>query len=111
MKKLIIPTIVSSVLMLGFPWFTVTFGGMSGMGIFFLLFYIVNPLFSAFCGIFAGINIRQLWSLPLIVSALFLAGAWIFFELGEPDFLLYAAGYLIIGFAAMLLSYAIKRSR
>lgn len=111
MKKLIILTIISAVLMVGCPWLTVEFAGMSGMGICFLLFYIVNPMFSAFCGIFAGTDIKKLWAVPLIVPALFIAGVWMFFDFGEPDFLLYAGTYLVIGIITTLLSYVIKREK
>lgn len=111
MKKLIFLTILSAVLMIGCPWLTITFAGDFGMAICFLLFYIVNPLFSAFCGISAGRNIKHLWSIPFIVSGLFLSGVWMFFELGEPDFLLYGVSYLIIGMISMLLSYIINKAK
>ena len=39
------------------------------------------------CGVFAGKNIQQLWALPIIAAGLFLAGAWLFFEMGEMTFL------------------------
>lgn len=111
MKKLAFLSVLSIFLMIVCPWLTVEFAGVSGMGICFLLFYIVNPVFSAVCGIFAGTDIKKLWSLPFIVSALFLAGVWIFFELGEPDFLLYAGTYFVIGLITMLLSYVIKSAK
>ena len=111
MKKLILLTIFSAVLMLGIPWLTVEFAGVSGMAICFLLFYIVNPVFSAVCGIFAGTDIKRLWAVPVIVPVLFLMGVWIFFELGEPDFLIYGLSYLIIGATTTLLSYLLNRAK
>lgn len=92
-------------LMIVCPWLAVRFAGSAGMAVCFLLFYAVNPLFSAACGVFAGRNIKQLWALPIVVSGLFLAGVWLFFELGEPAFLLYAGCYLAIGVLAMLISH------
>lgn len=109
MKKLIMWTIPATILMIGCPWLTVNFAGSSGMAICFLLFFAVNPLFSAICGAFAGRNIKQLWSLPLIVALLYLAGVWLFFEPGEPDFLVYCSCYLIIGTVFMLISYFINK--
>ena len=104
MKKLIVWTICTFILMIGFPWLTVTFAGSAGMAICFLLFFAINPLYAAVCGAFAGKNIRQLWALPIITAGLFLAGTWLFFEMGETAFLLYCGCYLIIGIAAMLIS-------
>ena len=36
-----------------------------------------------------------------MTAALFVAGAWIMFSPYEPAFLLYAAGYLILGLISM----------
>ena len=74
------------------------------MAVCFILFFAVNPLFSAVCGAFAGKNIRQLWALPIITAGSFLAGVWLFFEMGEPAFLLYGGCYLMIGMITMLIS-------
>ena len=38
-----------------------------------------------------------------------LAGVWLFFEMGEPAFLLYAGGYLIIGVITMLITALIPK--
>ena len=97
--------------MIGGPWLALKFPGMDAMGICFILFFAVNPLFSIVCGAFSGRNIRQLWALPLITAVLFLAGVWIFFEMGEPAFLIYAAVYLIVGSIAMLVSAFIMRRK
>ncbi len=109
MKKLITWTIIAAILMIGCPWLTVGVAGPDGMAICFILFFAINPLFSVLCGAIAGINIRQLWSLPIITAVLFLAGVWIFFDMGELDFLIYSACYLAIGVVAMLISVLIKK--
>ena len=104
MKKLITWTILDILLMIGCPWLTVTFAGSVGMAICFILFFAINPFYSAVCGAFAGKDIKQLWALPIITAVLFPVGAWLFFEMGEPAFLLYCVCYLIIGIIAMLIS-------
>lgn len=104
MKKLFTWTMLAIILMIICPWLTVEFAGSAGMAICFVLFFAVNPLFSAVGGIFAGSNIKQLWALPIITSGLFLAGTWMFFEMGETAFLMYCGCYLIIGIIAMLIS-------
>ncbi len=80
------------------------YAGMDAMGVCFILFFAINPLFSVACGVVAGVNVKQLWPLPIITSGLFLAGVWLFFEMGEPAFLIYCFGYLLIGVVAMLVS-------
>lgn len=111
MKKLIAWTAAAIFLMIGCPWLAAEFAGSAGMAICFILFFAVNPLFSAVCGLSAGRNLRTLWALPFITAALFLAGVWAFFEMAEPAFLLYCGGYLVIGIAAMLLSALVSKRK
>ena len=111
MKKFLFWTALAVVLMIGFPWLAVTFAGDAGMAICFILFFAINPVFSAVCGVFAGREVRLLWPLPIITATLFLAGVWIFFDMGEPAFLIYCGGYLIIGGLATLISALIKSSK
>lgn len=112
MKKFIVWTILAILLMIGCPWLAVEFAGSAGMAVCFILFFAINPVFSAVCGIFAGKNIKQLWILPIIIAVLFLAGTWLFFDMSETAFLLYAGCYLIIGVIAMLISaFVYKKKR
>lgn len=108
MKKLFFLTVAALLLMVGGPWASVTFVGDAGMAVCFLLFFAVDPLFCAVAGAFAGQDLRRLWAVPLIAPAAFLAGTWLFFEMGEPAFLLYGGCYLLIGSAAMGISALIK---
>ena len=109
MKPFMTWTILAILLMIGCPWLAVEFAGSAGMAVCFILFFAVNPLFSVVCGAFAGKNIRQLWTLPIITAGSFLAGVWLFFEMGEPAFLLYGGCYLMIGMIAMLISAFMNR--
>ena len=109
MKKLLFWSVASLALMIGGPWLALLAGGMDAMGLCFLLFFAVNPLFSLICGVFAGREIKQSWSLPIIVTASFVAGVWLHFEMGEPAFLLYGGCYLLICVVAMVISAWIKR--
>lgn len=111
MKEYITWTILGTILMIGAPWLSVTFAGSAGMAICFLLFFAINPLYAAVCGAFAGKNIKQLWVLPIITAGLFLAGTWLFFEMGETAFLLYCGCYLVIGIAAMLISAFVNKRK
>ena len=108
MKNNIISPVCSGIIMIFLPWIAVTFvKGDSGMAVCFLLFFAINPVFSAIVGIFAGKNIKKAWFQPIITAAMFLCGTWLFFDMKETAFLLYVAGYLIIGFAAMIITLII----
>ena len=109
-KNIILWLAASAVVMLAFPWLAVTFvKGDVGMAVCFLLFFAVNPLYSVIIGAFAGKDVKHLWSLPVISAVLFLIGTWIFFDMGEIAFILYAAVYLVIGIMAMLISMLIRK--
>ena len=109
-KNIILWVAASAVVMLAFPWLAVTFvKGDAGMAVCFLLFFAVNPLYSVLIGAFAGKDVKHLWSLPVISAVLFLIGTWIFFDMGETAFILYAAVYLVIGIMAMLISMFIRK--
>lgn len=100
----------SAVVMLLLPWAAVTFvKSDAGMAAVFLLFFIIDPIYAIGAGFFAGRNIKELWSVPMIVGILFLLGAWIFFDMGESAFAIYAGVYLIMGIASMFLSFRISK--
>ena len=79
MKQLIGMIISTLFLMIGCPWLAVTFAGSAGMAVCFVLFFAINPIFSGFCGVFAGKNIKKLWMLPIFNAGVFLVGTWLFF--------------------------------
>ncbi len=109
-KNIILWVAASAVVMLAFPWFAVSFvKGDAGMAVCFLLFFAVNPFYSVLTGAFAGKDVKHLWSFPIVSAMLFLIGTWIFFDMGETAFILYAAVYLALGIAAMLISMLIRK--
>lgn len=111
MKRFFIWTAAAVLLMIGYPWLAVEFAGSAGMAICFILFFGVNPLFSAACGAFAGKNIKRFWPLPILTAGLFLMGVWLLFELGETAFLRYCGYYLAIGLGAMLVRAFLNKKR
>ena len=109
-KNIILWLAVSAVIMLALPWLAVTFvKGDAGMAACFVLFFAVNPIYSVVIGIFAGKDMRHLWGLPVISAVLFLIGTWVFFDMGETAFILYAVVYLVLGIATMLISMLIRK--
>ncbi len=77
----------------------------------FILFFAVNPIYAIVSGIYAGKDLRTLWALPIITAVSFLAGTWLYFDMGETAFILYALIYLGLGTAVMLLSAVLKKKR
>ena len=109
-KNIILWLAVSAVVMLALPWIAVTFvKGDAGMAACFVLFFALNPLYSVILGVFAGKVVKHLWSLPVISAVLFLIGTWIFFDMGEMAFVLYAVVYLALGIVTMLISMIIRK--
>lgn len=76
----------------------------SGMALCMMLFLIVNPIYSAILGYRCGKDIKKMWNLPLVSAVAFLAGTWIFFDIHELWFIVYATVYLAIGWTAMAIS-------
>ncbi|MDO4677952.1 MAG: hypothetical protein Q4B00_04905 [Eubacteriales bacterium] len=110
MKKLILWIIASAVIMLAFPWLAVTFiKGDGGMAVCFILFFALNPIYVICAGVYAGKDKKRLWALPILTALFFLAGTWLFFDMGEKAFVLYALVYLFLGVIAMLISMFIKK--
>lgn len=76
----------------------------SGMALCMILFFIINPIYSAILGFRCGKDIRRMWNLPLVSSIAFLAGTWLFFDIKEVWFIIYALVYSSIGWTAMGIS-------
>ncbi len=76
----------------------------SGMALCMMLFFIVNPVYSAILGYRCGKDIKKMWNLPLVSVVAFLAGTWIFFDIHELWFIVYAIVYLAIGWITMATS-------
>ena len=81
----------------------------SGMALCMMLFLIVNPIYSAILGYRCGKDIKKMWNLPLVSAVAFLAGTWIFFNIHELWFVVYATVYLAIGWIAMAISKYLNR--
>ncbi|MCR6509670.1 hypothetical protein M1B78_16310 [Bacteroides sp. KH569_7] len=81
----------------------------SGMALCMMLFLIVNPIYSAILGYRCGRDIKKMWNLPLVSAVAFLAGTWIFFDIHELWFVVYAIVYLAIGWIAMAISKYLNR--
>lgn len=101
-KEIMIWIAVTVAVMFALPFAVVRFApGCSGMALCMLLFFIVNPAYSLILGARCGKDAKRMWSLPLVSSIAFLAGTWLFFDIRELCFVVYALVYLAIGWLAM----------
>ncbi|MDE6177716.1 MAG: hypothetical protein K2F86_00935 [Duncaniella sp.] len=82
----------------------------AGMALCMMLFYVVNPIYSAILGYRCGKDIRRMRYLPPVSATTFLAGSWLFFDMAEPCFAAYAAVYLAISEAMMWLSHMLRKT-
>ena len=102
---------VSILVMFALPFAVATLASeCSGMALCMMLFFIVNPIYSAILGYRCGKDIKKMWNLPLVSALAFLAGTWIFFDIHELWFIVYATVYLAIGWTAMAISKHINSS-
>lgn len=111
-NKRVVAAAVSAIVMILLPWAAVTYvKSNAGMAVTLLLFFVIDPVYFIAVGVFAGRNMKELWSLPAIAAILFLLGAWLFFEMGESAFVIYAGVYLVIGMVSMFLSSLISAGK
>lgn len=76
-----------------------------------LEFFIIGPLWSLGTGIFSGWSQRGRWWLTIANPLLFIAGSWIFLDMWETDFLIYAFCYLMVGLLSMFVTAVIRKNR
>lgn len=83
----------------------------AGMGLMFILFFAIDPIFSIALGVFSGRNIRIYWFIPLLNAIVFLLSMWLIFTIVEISFSVYAIIYLTVGVIAMAVTSLIKDRR
>ena len=94
-KKAVLWIVLSAFIMIALPFLAVKLvNSFAGMGVSLLLFFAVNPLYSAISGYFAGKDVKTFWWISIVNVLLYIAGVWIFFDTGETAFFIYASVYL-----------------
>ena len=112
MKKHLVCTAISVIVMLLLPWCAVAFvPSDGGMLVSLLLLFAVNPISAVCIGIISGSKPRLLWPQPLLLSALFAVGAWKSLGITISDILPYAAVYLAVGYLALLLTVLLRHKK
>jgi len=111
-KKLMAGLILSAFIMIGLPLMTVLFvKAEAGLIVVFMMFYVIDPIWSVVAGIFAGTDIKRLWALPVASALMYLMGTWVIFEMGESAFVFMAIVYLVIGLAMMGITYFVLKRK
>jgi len=111
-RKPVFWLVLSAGVMLLLPWLVVTLvRSDAAMAAVLVLFFAIDPGYSMAAGYYAGKQLRRLWWLPAVSAGLYLLGAWLFFEMGDPAFLTYAGIYFAVGMEAMLVSRLITVRR
>ncbi len=80
-----------------------------GMLATLFLFFVIDPTFTIGLGVFCGTDVKRCWFLPVLNALLYIAGCRLAFGFGKLDFLIYAAAYLGIGVAVMLIYSVLRR--
>lgn len=112
MKKNLFCTAISAIVMLLLPWCAVRFvPSDGGMMVSLLLLLIINPIAAVCIGTISGLHPKSLWYQPLLLAALFAGGAGCFLQFSAPDFLLYAAVYLALGYLAFGVTVLLRRKK
>ena len=101
MKKILVHFLFIAIVMILVPFLVVTFAGSAGMLLCLVLFFVLNPIFSIFIGIWSGKNVKRAWYMPFVNAAFFLFSAWLLFDMGELAFVWYADFYLAVGYVVM----------
>lgn len=108
-RKLFLAAALSLTAFLLIPFLAVTFAGMAGMSICFILFFAADPLICAGVGVIAGTEVKCLWWLPIVTAAAmplcFSLCVWSF----VPELFIYSGFYLIIGLIAMVITWFIRK--
>jgi len=101
-----------AVLLILLPWLLVQWvRSDAGFAVILLLLFGVDPVCCFLYGLWAGKDVRQRWFMPFAAAGLFLLGTWLSFEMGEPAFVTYAVFYLLLGLAAMGISWMLTKRR
>lgn len=73
-----------------------------------ILFRYINPLFLLFTGLHIGDVFKKLWFMPIVSGGVFLLTAVLLFSPWKTVYLWYAAGYIVLGYATMLIGWGLS---
>lgn len=114
MKKILIGTIVSAVVMFGLAaviWLLMEVNIEAAWFAFLIRMYIINPLFMVFIGIYIGKLFGRLWFVPIIPVAFHIAVMLISANISVDLLLFQPLSYLAIGEIAALLTFLYNKSK
>ena len=97
--------VLTAAVMLLLPWAAAAFVPPDeGMFTTRMILLAVGAGYSFAAGYYAGKRIHRLWWVPAECAGMLLLGTWIFFEMGDLQFLTYSGISFAAGMEAMLVS-------
>lgn len=114
MKKILISTIISAVVMFGLAaviWLLMEVNIELAWFAFLIRMYIIIPLFMAFIGIYIGKRFNRLWFVPIIPVAFHIVIMLISANISVDLLLFQPLSYLVIGEIAALLTFLYNKSK
>jgi len=110
MKKNIIAVLAIIAVMAILPALAIMFApSVVGMMTMVMILFLINTVFSASVGIFAGADIKNRWYLVAVNAGVFMLALSFLIKMEEGSFLIYAIGYLLIGTIAMAITAFIRK--
>lgn len=109
-RRMLICAAIIIVAMLAIPWAAVEFAAPdAGRALSIMMLFVIDPLAAIAVGALSAD--RHMRFMPLVCSAAYIAGAYLFMGARQMDaaFWRYAAVYLALGLIAMLISMAARR--
>lgn len=108
-KKCTISFLLCFVCYLLIPFLAVTFAGMAGMSICFILFFAADPLVCAIVGVITGTQVKRLWWLPVTAAAAMPLCFSLCVRGFVSELFIYSGFYVIIGLIAMGITCVITK--
>lgn len=113
MKKLLLCLFLVLVAFFALPLLVVLYAEAgTGMGLFILLFFLVNPVVMAWLGMIGATDWKKLWWVPIGASALFpLLHALALWCVPIWDLYVYSVFYVFIGYLTMFFAKYIRKQK
>ena len=83
----------------------------TGMMVCLVLFFVVNPIYSAILGFMASKRGGFMKAVPVVSALMFIVGTTILFGLADYTFVLYGAYYLAISYTVMFIKALLQMRR
>ena len=80
----------------------------AGMGMMFILFLVICPVYSVFVGALAATDLKKLFWMPVVEAALFPALFAIVVKGWVPELYAYSVVYLVVAYLVIAIAFIVK---